>query len=113
MEFTAFLLNYKVVREVCPIKQGVSRVLRPNLLVLNKGAITSLSLFKPFSSNRDAGLNEASGLREPGSLDFGHFLGDLRAPGPDNSSRIRKFLEPLQVIKSRKSAQTQRNLPPN
>ena len=40
------------MREVCPRKQGVSRGLRPNLLILNKAAITSLSLFKPFSSNR-------------------------------------------------------------
>ena len=40
------------MREFCPRKQGVSRGLRPNLLILNKGAITSLSLFKPFSSNR-------------------------------------------------------------
>ena len=40
------------MREFCPRKQGVSRGLRPNLLILNKGVITSLSLFKPFSSNR-------------------------------------------------------------
>ena len=40
------------MREFCPRKQGVSRGLRPNLFILNKGAITSLSLFKPFSSNR-------------------------------------------------------------
>ena len=40
------------MRELCPRKQGFSRGLRPNLLILTKGAITSLSLFKPFSSNR-------------------------------------------------------------
>ena len=42
-----------ILREFCPRKQGVSRGLRPKLLILNnKGAITSLSLFKPFSSNK-------------------------------------------------------------
>ena len=41
------------MREFCPRKQGVLRALRPNLLILNKRAITSLSLFKPFSSNRE------------------------------------------------------------
>ena len=40
------------MREFCPGKQGVSRGLGPNLLILNKGTITPLSLFKPFSSNR-------------------------------------------------------------
>ena len=40
------------MREFCPRKQGVSRGLRPSRLILNKGAITSLSLIKPFSSNR-------------------------------------------------------------
>ena len=41
------------MREVCPGKQGVSRGLRPNFLVLNKGATTSLSLFKHISSNKE------------------------------------------------------------
>ena len=41
------------MREFCPRKQGALRALRPNLLILNKMAITSLSLFKPFSSNRE------------------------------------------------------------
>ena len=40
------------MRESRPGKQGVSRALGPNFLILNKGATTSLSLFKPFSSNR-------------------------------------------------------------
>ena len=40
------------MREFCPSKQGVSRGLRPDLLILNKGATTSLSIFKPFSSNK-------------------------------------------------------------
>ena len=42
----------KAMREFCPIKQEVCRGPRPNLLILNKGAIASLSLFMPFSSNR-------------------------------------------------------------
>ena len=42
----------KAMREFCPRKQGGSRGLRPDLLILNKGATTSLSLSKPFSSNR-------------------------------------------------------------
>ena len=42
----------KALSKFCLRKQGVSRGLRPNLLILNKGAITSLSLFKTFSSNR-------------------------------------------------------------
>ena len=46
-------LEGKAMRDFCHRKQGVSRGLRPNLLVLNKGAITALSLFKPFSSNTD------------------------------------------------------------
>ena len=37
------------MREFCPRKQGFARGLRPDLLILNKGAMTSLSLFKPFS----------------------------------------------------------------
>ena len=42
----------KAMRAFCSRKQGVSRGLRPNLLIFNEGAITSLSLFKPFSSDR-------------------------------------------------------------
>ena len=36
----------------CPRSPGVSRGPRPNFLILNKGAITSISLFKPFSSKQ-------------------------------------------------------------
>ena len=51
------------MREFGPKKQGVSRGLRPNLLILNKGAITSLSSFKPFGSNRAIVLWSADGKR--------------------------------------------------
>ena len=40
----------KAMRDFCPGKQVISRGLRPNLLILNKGAITSLSLFKTFTA---------------------------------------------------------------
>ena len=47
------------MKEFCPRKQGVSRGLRPNLLILMGGTITSLSLFKQFSSNRAVGSQES------------------------------------------------------
>ena len=58
------------MREFCPRKQWIPRGLRPNLLILNKGAITSLSLFKPFSSNKEPIDNQQTGEthRNKGSL---------------------------------------------
>ena len=45
------------MREFYTRKQGVWRGPRPNLLILNEGTITSLSLFKPLSSNRDTDMS--------------------------------------------------------
>ena len=55
------LLETTLVRtpEFCPRKQGGSRGLRPDLLILNKGATTSLSLFKPYSSNKASEIKKS------------------------------------------------------
>ena len=58
----------KSMSEFCPRKQGVSRGLTPNLLILNKGAITSLSLLKLFSSNKVGVVEDFPLQKSPNDL---------------------------------------------
>ena len=70
----------KTMREFCPRKQWVSRGLRPNLLILDKGAIASLSLFKPFSNNRET--HHSTGTIQSAERSASHIFGlQVRPPG--------------------------------